>query len=128
MQSLVWCNHLTHLDLGRNSLAKAGIHLAKSIRTWGNNPPLQQRHLYDCLLGKAGKNLANFIKIHQIQVLLLENCEMSADTSTKLLQALSSCKKLISLDLSGNIHGEGGIIWYNPSNLGEMSHHSRDYI
>ena len=136
VQSLVWCNHLTHLDLGGNSLGKAGIHLAQSIRTWGNNPPLQQLHLYDGLLpsnacielvhslqncrhlthiqlgrnslGKAGKSLAHFIEIHPIQELLLEDCKMSADTSAKLLQALSSCKKLISLDVSANIQDEVG--------------------
>ena len=138
--SLSTCRHLIKLDLGGNNLGEAGHQLAQSIRSWGKNPPLQELHLYACLLpmgacrelvqtisncrglthlqlGKnavqgAGKHLAEFIRSlgddPPIQELMLENCDMRADSSAKLLHELSTCKNLISLDLSGNSLGEAG--------------------
>ena len=136
--SLSTCRHLTKLDLGGNNLGDAGFHLAQSIRSWGKNPPLQELHLYDCLLpmnvcskivqalseckglthlqlgrnAVHGQDLTELIKSlgddPPIQELLLGYCEIHSDTSSKLLQKLSACKNLISLDLSGNNLGEAG--------------------
>ena len=82
VQSLSRCRNLIDLDLGGNNLSKAGLHLAQSIKYWGNDPPLQKLNLYNCLI--------------------------PADQSTELLKSLSPCKNLITLNLGQNNLLKGG--------------------
>ena len=76
VQSLSSCRHLTVLNLGENKLGEAGHQLAQSIRSWGDNPPLQDLDLH--------------------------NCSLSVTASLELVQSLSSCKYLTALDLREN--------------------------
>ena len=82
VQSLSSCRHLTVLDLRGNKLGEAGHQLAQSIRSWGDEPPLQKLYLY--------------------------NCSLTATASLELVQSLSSCRHLTVLDLRGNKLGEAG--------------------
>ena len=82
VRSLSSCRHLTTLDLGENKLGEAGHHLAQSIRSWGDQPPLQKLYLY--------------------------NCSLTATASLELVQSLSSCKHLTELQLGENNLGEAG--------------------
>ena len=47
VQSLSSCRHLTVLYLEQNKLGEAGHQLAQSIRSWGDEPPLQELYLYE---------------------------------------------------------------------------------
>ena len=47
LQALSTCKRLTILDLSKNKLGEAGYHLVQSIRSWGNDPPLQKLYLTD---------------------------------------------------------------------------------
>ena len=82
VQSLSSCRHLTALNIGKNKLGEAGHQLAQSIRSWGDEPPLQQ--------------------------IWLHNCSLAGTASLELLQSLSSCRQLTVLDLRGNKLGEAG--------------------
>ena len=82
VQSLSSYRHLTVLDLGENKIGEAGHQLAHSIRSWGDEPPLQQ--------------------------LWLHNCSLAATASLELVQSLSSCRHLTALDLGENKLGEAG--------------------
>ena len=82
VQSLSTCRHLIALDLGENKLGEAAHQLAQSIRSWGDDPPLQKLYLY--------------------------NCSLSATASLELVQSLSTCRHLIALDLGKNKLGEAG--------------------
>ena len=82
VQSLSNCKSLTHLELGRNILGEAGQYLAESIKSWGDDPPIQE--------------------------LMLEDCGMSGNASAKLLETLSICRYLTGISLSGNNLGEAG--------------------
>ena len=73
LQSLSACRHLTHLDLSENKLGEAGHHLAQSIRSWGDKPPLQE--------------------------LWLNNCSLTETASLELVQSVATCKQLTALDL-----------------------------
>ena len=74
VQSLSTCRHLTVLDLGGNKLGEAGHQLAQSIKSWGDDPPLQKLGLY--------------------------NCSLTAAASLELVQSLSSCKHLTASKFS----------------------------
>ena len=76
VQSLSTCRHLTELNLGENDLNEAGHQLAQSIRSWGDDPPLQELYLSKCLL--------------------------PATASLELVQSLSTCRHLTVLDLEDN--------------------------
>ena len=82
LQSLSSCKQLSHLSLSDNTIGKAGLYLAHSIRTWGDHAPLQELYLRNCLIPKQ--------------------------VWPKLLQCLSSCKQLSNLNLSTNTIGEAG--------------------
>ena len=82
VQSLSSCRHLTVLDLGENKIGEAGHQLAHSIRSWGDDPPLQKVQLY--------------------------NCSLTATASLELVQSLSSCRHLTVLDLAENKIGKAG--------------------
>ena len=82
VQSLSSCRQLTLLDLAQNKLGEAGHQLAQSIRSWGDEPPLQKLYLY--------------------------NCSLTATASLELVQSLSSCRHLTLLDLEDNKLGEAG--------------------
>ena len=82
LQSLSSCKQLFNLNLIHNSIGEAGRRLAQSITSWGDNPPLQQLHLYSCSIPKQ--------------------------VWAELLQSLSSCKQLTDLWLSRNTIGEAG--------------------
>ena len=73
VQSLSTCRHLTELNLGENDLNEAGHQLAQSIRSWGDDPPLQK--------------------------LYLSKCSLPATASLELVQSLSTCRHLTALDL-----------------------------
>ena len=81
-QSLVKCKLLTKLDLGGNNLSEAGYQLARSIRSWGNEPPLKELWLYDCSL--------------------------SVPVSLELVQSLSTCRHLTVLHFEENKLAEAG--------------------
>ena len=68
--------HLEHINLSGNPLGIHGHHITKSIRSWGPDPPLQ--------------------------VLWLRDCMMRIEVWGPLLAALSTCKHLTVLGLSGN--------------------------
>ena len=70
------------MNLGENKLGEAGHQLAQSIRSWGDNPPLQDLDLH--------------------------NCSLSVTASLELVQSLSSCKYLTALDLRENNLAEAG--------------------
>ena len=140
VQSLSSCRHLTVLDLRGNKLGEAGHQLAQSIRSWGDEPPLQELQLYNCSLtataslelvqslsscrhltalnlvenklGEAGHQLAQSIRSWgdepPLQELQLYNCSLTATTSLELVQSLSSCRHLTVLDLRGTKLGEAG--------------------
>ena len=80
--SLSTCRHLTELQLGENKLGEAGHQLAQSIRSWGDEPPLQK--------------------------LRLSNCSLPATASLELVQSLILCKHLEILDLRYNDSDETG--------------------
>ena len=82
VQSLSTCRHLTLLDLGAHKLGEAGHQLAESIRSFGDEPPLQKLGLYSCSLTKTA--------------------------SLKLVQSLSICRHLTLLDLGENKLGKAG--------------------
>ena len=82
INSLSTCKHLITLDLGKNMLAEAGYHLAKTIRSWGNNPPLQK--------------------------LLLYNCSLLLEASTEISKALLACKHLRQLNMGRNNLSDAG--------------------
>ena len=67
-QSLSACKHLTIFNMSHNVIGNAGLELAKSIRSWGDHPPLQK--------------------------LYLDNCFIPADILSTLKQSLSTCKQL----------------------------------
>ena len=82
LQSLATCRNLMYLDLTGNTLGESGYHMAQTIRSWGNNPPLQQ-------LG-------------------LKNCSIPEQVCADVLQSLATCRDLTNLDLTGNTLGESG--------------------
>ena len=140
LPSLSSCKQLTHLKLSRNTIGEAGRHLAQSITSWGDNPPLQKLHLYRCsipeqvwaellqslssckqltdldlsgnTIGEAGRHLAQSITSWgddpPLRKLDLRSCSIPEQVWAELLQSLSSCKQLTHLDLLGNTIGEAG--------------------
>ena len=130
VQSLSSCRHLTVLNLGQNKLGEAGHQLAQSIRSWGDEPPLQKLYLYNCSLsataslelvqslssckhltvlnlgvnklGEAGHQLAQSIRSWgddpPLQELQLYNCSLTVTASLELVQSLSSCRHLTALN------------------------------
>ena len=80
LQSLLGCCNLTDLSLSGNTIGKAVRHLAKSIRNWGINPPLQ--------------------------MLYLKNCGLQEDDCADLLQSLLGCCNLTVINLSENTIGK----------------------
>ena len=140
LQCLSSCKQLSHVNLSKNTIGEAGRHLAQSITSWGDNPPLHQLHLNNCLIpnqacaellqslssckqltnlnlsvkniGEAGLHLAQSITswgdnppLHQLD---LNNCLIPQQMWAELLQSISSCKQLIDLNLSWNDIGEAG--------------------
>ena len=81
--SLGTCNNLTHIDLSKNTVGGSASQLAQSIRQWGDNPPLQVLHLYDCSIPE--------------------------DACCELISALFSCKRLAILELAGSHLREKGL-------------------
>ena len=84
IQSLSKCKQLTGLDLSGNKVGTAGKDLAITIRQWGMNPPLQ--YLY------------------------LDNCSISQEHCSAILQSLHSCTRLTELSMTGNSIGAAGNI------------------
>ena len=140
VQSLSMCRKLTTLNLGKNMLGEVGHQLAQSVRSWGDEPMLQQLWLYNCsltataslelvqsrstcrkltrlnlgenVLGEAGHQLAQSITSWGDGLLLQEiwlyNCSLTATASLELVQSLSMCRKLTTLNLGQNILREAG--------------------
>ena len=82
MKSLSSCKGLKSLLLGKTRLWRTGMHIARSIQSWGPEAPLEQ--------------------------LQLGQCSMDEDDSTELLKSLANCKSLVCLDLSDNTLGDAG--------------------
>ena len=76
------CRHLTILDLNRNNVGTAGIHIAKTIENMGLDSPLESLYLRDCLI--------------------------PSDICGEILKSLSQCKHLKHLDLGGHDLGNQG--------------------
>ena len=140
LKSLAAFRQLTALNLGKNDLGEAGYQLAQTIRSWGDEPPLQALRLQNCLLTEAasieivqslsicrhltvlnlGKNflgeaahlLSDTIRSWgndpPLQKLYLSDCSMPAHASEKLLRSLATCTCLTDLDLRGNGIDEAG--------------------
>ncbi len=70
------CKQITQLDLSGICIGAAGQHLVRSMRSWGNKPPLEE--------------------------LNLNQCAIPSKTCDQLLYALKSCKALTELNLGGN--------------------------
>ena len=68
--------HLEYIDLSLNPLGDHGRYIAECIRSGGPDPPLRE--------------------------LWLQGCEMPVDACAPLLSALSNCKHLTRLWLTGN--------------------------
>ena len=85
LKKLKKCKQLTHLDLGGQSLEKAGENLVELIESFGLDPPLQQLHLPSCSI------------------------DLTETKCTEMLECLSKCRHLTHLQLSGNRVGKGGI-------------------
>ena len=75
-RSMTHCKRLSYLDLSGNMVGEAGRRLARAIRSWGDDPPLQR-----------------FIS---------EHCFIPTAVWSDLLRSLSACRKLKFLDLSHN--------------------------
>ena len=130
--------HLTHLNLDRNRLGKAGIHIVEIVDRFGLDSPLKLLYLRDCLIPShalqdilkslkkcqqlthldiGGQSLEpilepiNSFGVNQhIQEVHLPNCSIPEVDCTEILKCL--CKKYIyltNLNLSGNRVGTGGI-------------------
>ena len=159
VQSLSTCKHLTELNLRENILGEAGHQLAESIRSWGDEAPLQKLGLYNCSLtktaslelvqslstcrhltlldlgahklGKAGHQLAESIRSWgdepPLQKLGLYSCSLTKTASLKLVQSLSICRHLTLLDLGENKLGKLDIILQSQSDPGEINHHYRNF-
>ena len=82
LKNLKKCKQLTHLDLGFHNLENAGENLVELIKSFGQDPPLQQ--------------------------LYLPNCSIPEVDCTKILSYLSECRYLTCLDLSENKVGKAG--------------------
>ena len=82
MESLSAYRHLTVVDFGKNQLGEAAHQLAKSISSLGYQSQLQELWLY--------------------------GCSLPVTVSLKLLQSLSMCRQLTTLNLSENKLGEAG--------------------
>ena len=140
LQSVSSCEQLIALDLSGNTIGEAEHYLAQSITSWGDNPPLQQLNMYDCsipeqvwaevlqslssckqlaglnlsdnTIGEAGHFLAQSITSWgdnpPLQELYLCHCSIPEQVWPELLQSLSSCKQLTTLNLSNNTIGEAG--------------------
>ena len=76
LEYLPLCRHLTILDLNRNNVGKAGIHILKTIEDMGLDSPLES--------------------------LYLRNCSIPSDICGEILKCLSQCKHLKHLDLGGH--------------------------
>ena len=135
LQSLLGCCNLMDLDLSGNMIGKTARHLAKSIRNWGVNPPLQNLYLKNCglheddctyllqsllgcynitelslsgnTIGKAARHLVESIRnCPSLQKLDLGNCGLLEEDCCALLQCLSGCRNIEALSLSGNTIGK----------------------
>ena len=140
VQSLSTCRHLIALDLGENKLGEAAHQLAQSIRSWGDEPPLQKLYLHNCSLpataslelvqslstcrhltelnlgendlNEAGHQLAQSIRSWgddpPLQKLYLSKCSLPATASLELVQSLSTGRHLTELNLGENDLNEAG--------------------
>ena len=129
-------NQLQTLDLSYNSLGSAGaIIIAKSISEFGSLSQLQDLNLGDCSLCKPGssvliealsrckrlqflslsgnpigneggeclsKSITSWGSEAELEILSLQECGLCASGSLALMKALTSCKCLDYLNLSGN--------------------------
>ena len=82
LQSLHTCIHLKVLSMDGNGVGTAGNILAKSIKMWGEDPPLEK--------------------------LYLDNCSIPEDHCSTILQSLHSCIHLTDLSMTGNNVGATG--------------------
>ena len=82
VNSLVTCTNLTALNLSENTVGKYGHQFANSIRQWGDNPPLKELYLYNCLI--------------------------SEDSCGEIVDSLITCTNLTALSLSENTVGKYG--------------------
>ena len=82
LSSLATCKHLKVLYLAYNDIGAAGCHLAQSIRSWGDDPPLD--------------------------TLDLEQCSIPEEVWSIVLKSLATCNHLKVLYLSDNYIGAAG--------------------
>ena len=75
-RSLTSCRNITDLDLSGNIVGVAGYQLVRAIKSWGNDAPLER--------------------------FIVEHCFIPTTVWPDLLTSLSSCNKLLHLDLSYN--------------------------
>ena len=75
LEALFSCKRLSHLDLSGNDVGNAVIYISQIIRNFHPDSPLQ--------------------------LLYLENCLIPAEVCTDVLKALSVCRNLAYLNLSG---------------------------
>ena len=64
VQSQSSCRYLIELDLRGNKLGEAGQQLAQSIRSWGDEPPLQILTLSNCSLTSYCNHLSLYNLCH----------------------------------------------------------------
>ena len=83
MVALKNCRHLNKLDLSDNNIESEGADcLAESIRSWGQDTPLQQ--------------------------LWLLRCNIEGSGAEKLMEALKECRRLKDIDMTHNKIGSTG--------------------
>ena len=142
LQSLHTCIHLKELNMDGNNIGAAGNILAKSIKMWGEDPPLEKLYLDNCSIpedhcstilqslhtcihlkvlsmdgngvGTAGNILAKSIKMWgedpPLEKLYLHNCSIPEDHCSTILQSLHTCIHLKVLSMDGNNIGAAGNI------------------
>ena len=140
LKSLATCKHMKVLLLGNNHIGAAGHQLAKSLRSWGNDPPLETLNLQECSIpeeawpdilkclatckymkvldlshshiGAAGHQLAKSLRSWgndpRLKTLNLWNCSIPEKAWPDILKFLATCKHMKLLDLQHNYIGAAG--------------------
>ena len=132
LKYLTKCKQLTGLSFGGHNLRYDAGYLVELIKSFGDNPLLQQLYLPNCSIpevhctkmlkclsefkhlthlelsgnriGKAGIHIVEIVDtlVSLLQLLYLRDCSIPSDTLREILKSLKKCKQLTHLDLGGH--------------------------